>query len=423
MSVGPLSNTTIQGLFKEKYRDVVPALFETEQNFCSMIEKRDVEKIGPRGLIIAKKLKPGGQVRTFNPDGGDMGRGTGPQYDKGYVTPIPLLVALESTRAAQWNTSSNDIAIKNAVQDLLKDGTSEYKAQLDRYYFGDGTGVMATVASGGTGTTPVMTTPIGTRWLRVGHKYEVYNSGLTTKLGTATIDILDHPNKTATLTAAVAGMSASGDKLLPEGVTGSAPGWFWGVAYHSSSASTGLWMNMSRSSYPQIRSIEVGASSGALVPTHFRVLRNRLHLFRDDAMKKGNWMIVWNPAQRHAYEELALAVNVIQKQPTQRSGVEMLYNPDQFEVDGIKTFSAPNQNPTRIDLLNLENFFRVETVPFGLYTVDDVSTFPIYGASGGLATSEVTYLASISQLCCDDPGLNAYISSLAIPTGYTEFTT
>ena len=140
-------------------------------------------------------------------------------------------------------------------------------------------------------------------------------------------------------------------------------------------------------------------------------------------MKKGNWMFVWNPAQRHAYEELALAVNVIQKQATQRTGIEVMYNPDQFEVDGIKTFSAPNQNATRIDLVNMENFFRVETVPFGLYTVDDVSTFPIYGASGGLATSEVTYLASISQLCCDDPGLNAYISSLAIPTGYTEFTT
>jgi len=420
MAVGPLSNTSGQALFKEKYRDVVPALFEAEQNFCSMIEKRDVEKIGPRGLVIAKKLKPGGQVRTFNPDGGDLGRGTGAQYDKGYVTPIPLLVALESTRAIQWNSSSNDIAIKNAVQDMLKDGTSEYKAQLDRYYFGDGTGVMGTIKTGATAASFELTTPIGTRWLRAGHKYEVYNSALTARTQTVTVDVLDHPNRTAYFTASTT--TTTNDKLLPEGVVGSSPTWFWGLAYHSSSANTGLWMNMSRATYPQIRSINVDAGSGALTPTHFRLLRNRLELFRDGAMKKGNWQYIWNPTQRQAYEELALLVNMIQKQPAQRSGVEMLYNPDQFEVDGIRTFAAPNQNATRVDLVNMENLFRVETVPFGLYTVDDVSTFPIYGASGGLATSEVTYLASISQLCCDDPGLNAYISSLAIPTGYNEFT-
>ena len=421
MAVGPLSNTSAQALFKEKYRDLVPALYEAEINFCSLIEKRDVEKIGPRGLIIAKKMKPGGQVRTWNPDGGDLGRGTGPQYEKATVTPIPVLVALESTRASQWNTASNDISIKNAVQDLLKDGTSEYKAQMDRYYFGDGTGVMATVTSGGTGTTPVMTTPIGTRWLRPGHKYTVYPTGLGAPLGTATIDSIDHATRTATLTAAVAGMSASGDKFLPEGVTGASPTWFWGIPYHSSSSSTGLWMNVARATYPQIRSVAVDASSGALTPSHFRLLKSRMELFRDGAFKKGNWMVIWNPAQRQAYEELALLVNVIQKSAASRSGVEMLYNPDQFEVDGMPTFTAPNQNPSRIDLLNMENFFRVETVPFGLYTVDDVSTFPIYGASGGIASSEITYLASMSQLCCDDPGLNGYLSSLAIPTGYSEF--
>ncbi len=421
MAVGPLSNTSAQALYKEKYRDLVPALYEAEINFCSMIEKRDVEKIGPRGLIIAKKMKPGGQVRGWNPDGGDLGRGTGPQYEKATVTPIPVLVALESTRASQWNTATSDIAIKNAVQDLLKDGTSEYKAQMDRYYFGDGTGVMATVASGGTGTTPVMTAPIGTRWLRPGQRYTAYPTGLGAPLGTVTVDSIDHVTRTATLLSAVPGGSASGDKFLPDGVIGASPTWFWGLPYHSSSSSSGLWMNVSRSTYPQIRSVAVNAASGAMVPSHFRLLKSRMELFRDGAFKKGNWMVVWNPAQRQAYEELALLVNVIQKQAASRSGVEMLYNPDQFEVDGTPTFTAPNQNPSRVDLINLENFFRVETVPFGLYTVDDISTFPIYGASGGIASSEITYLASMSQLCCDDPGLNGYLYSLAIPGGYSEF--
>lgn len=421
--VGPLTNTLAQALYKEKVRDVIPALYEADVSFCNMIEKREAERIGPRGMRIPKKLRPAGLVRTWEPDGGDLGRGSGAQYEYAQVTTLPLLVAFESSRAAQWNTQSSDIAAKNAVQDMLKDATNEYKAQYDRYLFGDSTGVMGTVASGGTGTTPVFTSPIGTRWLRAGQKYTVYPTGLGAPLGTVAVESVDAPNRQITITATVGGTSSSGDKYLPEGCLGASPTWIYGTAYHVSSSASGLWMGMARASFPQIRSIQVDAGSGALVPAHFRLVKNRLSLFRDQAFGKGRWLWVWSPAQRHAYEDLAQLVNVIQKQSNERKGIDMLYNPDQFEVDGMATFASSNQNPSRIDLLNLDTWFRVETVPLGMYSVDEVSTFPIYGASGGIAASEVSYLASMTQVCVDDPGLNAYISSLALPVGYSEFGT
>jgi hypothetical protein len=419
MAVGALSNSQAQALFKEKYRDVVPALFEAEMNVCSVIEKRDTEKIGKRGLIIAKKMRPGGQVRTFDPDGGDLGRGTGAQYEKATITPIPLLVALEATRAAQWNTQSNDIAIKSAVKDQLKDGTTEFKAMLDRYLMGSGDGVMAEVVSG-SGASYVMKAPIGTRWLRAGHRYTVYPTALGGPKGTVVIDQIDHPNKTVTLTASTA-IIASTDKFLPDGVVGPTPTWFNGFRYHFSSANTGLWLGMDRSVWPQIRSREVVAGGGALVATHVRALKNQMQLNRDGCFKKGRWQIVWNPTQAQAYEELALLVNQYPKNQPSRTGVEVLYNPEEFSVDGFNSLTTSNQNPTVIDLTNWDNWFRVETIPFGLYTVDDVSTFPIYGASGGLSATDVTYLASIMQYCVDDPGLGGIISGLAVPANYPDF--
>ena len=75
----------------------------------------------------------------------------------------------------------------------------------------------------------------------------------------------------------------------------------------------------------------------------------------------------------------------------------------------------------RVRLLNWNNWFRVETVAFGLYTVDEVSTFPVYGNDGGLTTSDVMYLCGIHNYAVDDPMLGGYISNLGIPEGYSEF--
>jgi hypothetical protein len=422
MSVGPLTNAAAQALFKERYRDVVPALFEAGYEFCRLIEKKtDVEVVNnQKGLVIAKKLKPGGQVRTFEPDGGDLGRGTGAQYAKATLTPIPLLVALEATRATMWNTASDNIAIKNAIKDQLTDGTTEYKAQYDRYIFGDGTGVMATVASGGAGTTPVMTAPVGTRWLRQGHKYSVYDTTLAAKKDTVTVDSLTHPTRTANILVAAAGGAAAGDKYLPEGVTGANPVWFNGFRYHFSSATTGSWMGISRTN-PQLNTIEVNAG-GQLSQAHVRALRNRMRLFRGSQIfKSGDWRFVVNPAQLHAYEQIAWTLNFIPKGPKERSGVDVMYDPEAMTIDGVAVEVQDNQRPDTIDLTNLKNWYRVETVAFGLYTVQDISTFPVYGASGGLSATDITYLCGISQFGVDDPGAGGYISSLTVPAQYSEF--
>ncbi len=422
MAVSALNQANTQALFKERYRDLAVALYEAGYDTCTKIDKRsDVEKVGQLGLRIAKKMRPGGTVRTFLPDNGDLGRGTGAQYAVSTVSTIPLLVALEATRAAQWYTATTDIAIKNAIKDQLKDGTTEYKAQLDRYIFGDGSGVMGTFASG-SAATYVMSAPIGTRWLRAGHSYELYTAGGAAARGqTVTIDTIDHKSLTIVLTATPSVVPNATDVLLPGGVSGATPEWYRGFRYHFSSAATGMWANMNRATWPQIRTVEITAGSGPLVQTHVRALKNRMQLYREKCFDRGNWEVVWNPAQAQAYEELGYGVNQYPKNQPSRTGLEVMYDPKQFSVDGMTPHTTPNQNPTVIDITNWDNWFRVETVAFGLYTVDEISTFPVYGASGGLSTSDIMYLCGIHNYMVDDPQLGGYVSNLAIPEGYAEF--
>lgn len=422
MAVGPQNQTNSTALFKERYRNLAVALYESGHDTCTKIDKRtDVEKVGPRGLIIAKKMRPGGTVRTFLPDGGNLGRGTGALYAQAVVTAIPLLVALEATRAAQWYTATNDIAIKNAVKDQLKDGTTEYKAQLDRYIFGGGDGILASFASG-SGATYVMSAPIGTRWLRAGHSYELYTIGAAaSRSQTVVIESIDHKNRSVTFTGTPSVVPNATDVLLPAGVTGVTPAWFLGFRYHFSSAATGLWLNVNRATYPQVRTVEITAGSGPLVQTHIRALKNRMQLYREKCFERGNWEVVWNPAQQQAYEELGYGVNQYPKNQPSRTGLEVMYDPGQFSVDGMTPHTTPNQNPTVVDITNWDNWFRVETVAFGLYTVDEVSTFPVYGNDGGLTTSDVMYLAGIHNYAVDDPMMGGYISGLGIPEGYSEF--
>jgi hypothetical protein len=428
-NIGALQDQQVQALYKEKYRQVVADLFEAEDNVCSMIEsKSDVEVIGPRGIRAAKKMRQGGQVRTFNPDGGNLGRGTGAEFVYTTLTPIPLLIAMEKTKAAAWYTATDDIAIRNAVRDQLKDGTREYKANLDRYLMGDGTGVMASFDGVTTvnSATATFASPMGTRWLRDGQAYGVYDSTLATKRATeVTVLQKDDPNHSATFTASLGGVAAitNTDVLVPSGCSGANPQWYCGFRYHFTDARTGLWHGVNRATWPQVRSVGV-AASGPIVPSYVRNLKNRMLMFRENCFSKGRWQFVWHPAQAEAYENYALTQVHYHKQSKDHSGVEIMFDSQNMTVDGMSTLTTANQRTDIIDLTNWDNWWRGETIPFGLYTVDDVSTFPVYdvsGTGGGLAAADITYMAQIMQYSVDDPGLGGFISGLQVPTGYFGF--
>jgi hypothetical protein len=410
------TQANVAGLFKETYREVIPILFEMEDDFCSMIQARaDVERAGPRTLRAPVKLYNGGQFRTFSPDGGDLGRGNAAVYEAAVMTPLPVLIALEQNKSVKWNTANDAIAVHNAAKDLLTDGMDEFKTHLDRHLMTAGNGVLATCASNA-GLVVTFTSPVGSRLLRPGNRYSVYDTTLATNRGMMTCTSVDYPNKQATFDAFPGGFTVGSDKLLVDNITGATPTWLFGLKYHHNSASTGTWMGLSRVTYPQLRTPEVVAT-GALVPSYIRLAKSLIELARGSKVwSTGNWQWFLSPAQRQAYEELGLALARYDRKG--HENFEAMFNVSQLSIDGMATLVSTNADPSRIDLIDWKNWYRGETLPVGLYTVEDDSTFQIYGASGGLAAAEITYVAQIAQYGVNDPMRAAYISSLTVPTGY-----
>lgn len=420
--MGVMNAAQVDALLKERYRSAVPQFYEQAKTFCARLKKReDVELVGRRTIRAAKKMQPGGQFRTFNPDGGDMGRGAGASYQVTTMTTLPMLLALEKTKSAMWETEQSELAIKNAVQEQLTDGVSEFSTHCDRHLMTNGNGVLFTIASGGGTATVVGTTPIRSRWVRENNNYTVYDATLAVNKGMVNLAVNAKQTGTLTLTNSpvnpVIATTVNTDVFLVDNITGASPTWIQGLRYHHNSAATGFWMGLNRANFPALRTIQVTAG-GPLMPTHFRQLKQRMALERDDCFKTGSWSFFLGPQQQQAYEELSLQITTRQRQGTTRQGPEMMDNVDEAVIDGMEALVSANADPSIIDLVRWDNWWRGETVQFGLYTVDEIDTFPIYGASGGIAAADIMYFCQLAQWGVDDPMMGGYISGLTVPQGF-----
>src|SRR3984885_10527104 len=110
-----MSNSQTIALQLEKVRDKVPLLYERDDVLLSMIQQRgDVEKVSSRAMRLPLQVNPGGKAGSYNADGGDLGRGSGPRYDVAQVSPIFFRFAIEITKLVEYATTGRESAIEKA---------------------------------------------------------------------------------------------------------------------------------------------------------------------------------------------------------------------------------------------------------------------------------------------------------------------
>src|SRR5690606_29281795 len=143
----------VAGLELERVIPKIRVLFERDDRFFANIKKRDVEKISNRQMRIPLELRPGGSSQYFNPNGGDLGRGGGPTFDKAVLQAVFLSENIEYTKLTQWSTDDQRKSIVNGVRRLTASALDELRRQLDAQMMQAGTGVIGTVTtiSGTTG--------------------------------------------------------------------------------------------------------------------------------------------------------------------------------------------------------------------------------------------------------------------------------
>lgn len=402
----------------EKVLPKVRTAFEYDDKFWATVEKKNVEKISNRQMRIPIELRPGGKFKYFNPNGGDLGRGGGPTYDKAVVQSVFMAEAIEYTKLADWSTDSDRKAVIQAVRKLTTNATLEIRRQLDSQSMQPGTGVIGTVLSdtpAGGFNVIVLTSDFGARLMRYGQEVQVFDATLATLRGSAEITKWDVANNTIELFPQIAGVTGT-DVIVTAGISAPAslPALF-GVPYHHSNASTGNWLGMNRASTPEIRSNRVNANSNPFTLPLPRLavnyVGNRIGL--DENFKPVAWM---HPCQKQAYEEIGQLVSIIQKNGSSPDKMDMYF--DKFQMAGMSVRESFSWNKTRIDIVNLDVWGRGETLPLDFYTSDGRKIFEIRGASGGVATSEIFYMVVGTQLFVSNPAATAYIDNLAVPAGY-----
>ena len=409
-----LSN--IQALLKERYRYYPKLLQENEQKFNSKVKSKNVELAGNRTLRMPKKLKSGGDFRTFSPDGGDMGLGSGAVYDVAYMTPIYWSVAVQWNWQVETETTSKQLSVENAFETHLADAYDQYSVQVDKMYQTAGDAVLLT-QSAGAGTTAITAAAgagFGTRLLYPNQIYDVYDSTLATLRADGPYRVISVNNEAGTfvINTAVTG-NANTDVWVTAGMSGANPTGLYGIPYHDSGATSGTWLNLSRATYPQLRTPFVTASA-PLALGQMRLLMNKMRMFRTDCFSTGSWAWYMSEAQEDAYQALHQAI--MNYDMSRRGEFDLIAEPR--GINGIQIIVSSNANPTRVELVDFENWGRGETVELKLYDVDEMTTFPLYASSGGLAASQIFYLVSAFQTFVDDPGRAGYIASLDKPTGY-----
>ncbi len=415
-----VNESQVVALELEKVLPKVQTVFERDDKFYANIKKRNVEVMSYRQMRVPLELRPGGSFQYFNPDGGDMGRGSGPQWDKATLQPVFMSENIEYTKLTQWATNSNEKAIQNAVKKLVATALDEMRRQLDSQCMQDGTGVIGTVTSfttsGGVDTVILTTDGFGVRLMRFNQVVQVFDSTLATNRGSATISYWDVANNTIKLTPAIGGLT-NGDKIVTAGLSSPAsmPA-LYGVPYQHSADSTGTWLGFNRATTPEIRANRVNAASSPLTLPFPRLAINKIgnRVGLDNSFAPDAWM---HPAQQQAYEEIGQLVSIIQK-AAKEEGLNMFFNGNNMQLAGAAVKTSFSWDKTRIDFVSDEVWGRGEILPIGFYTTDGRKIFELRGPSGGILAAEIFYMVNGMQLFVNNPAACAYIDNLAVPSGY-----
>jgi hypothetical protein len=409
----------VAALELERVIPKIRVLFERDDKFYSTIEKRDVEKVSNRQMRVPLEIRPGGSFQYFNPDGGDLGRGGGPTFDKAVLTCVFMSQNIEYTKLSQWATDDDRKAVINSVRRLTATALDEMRRQIDGQLMQNGSGTIGTIttvsASAGVDTYTCTTDGFGVRLMRYGQTVQVFDATGATLRGAGQITFWDVENKTIKVTPSIANVAPT-DILVTNGIADpTALSGLYGVPYHHSNASTGSWLGFTRSATPEIRSNRVNANSTALSLPLPRLAVNKIsnRVGQDNNFSPVAWM---HPCQQHAYEEIGQLVSFIHKQPSDEK--LNMYFGGSMQLAGAPVKASNNWDKTRIDFVAPEVWGRGEILPIGFYTTDGRKIFELRGATGGVATADIFYMVVGMQTFVSNPAATAYIDTLSVPSGY-----
>lgn len=417
------TETQVQALEKELilFEKGIPELLEVDMPLYSKLEKTDSDPASNRATRIPLLTSINGTFQQADMNGADLGASSGPAWSTATLTPNYYTFGVSWTALAEYATAAGR-GVKSATQETFSKAMSQFTAALDMLMNTGGNGVLGTITSVSTNTLTLTTDGFKEELFYTGMPVQVYNAALTTNRGATTVSSIDHSAHTVTVAAAPGGTTAT-DLLVIGGLSGTLTiqSSLFGVPYHQSDATSGLWLNLNRATLPNIVTPSVNANSSALTTAPIRGAINKIRMnigdsqLKDPATKLAAYL---HPAQADAYESLAVTISAIFKDPSGNQGVDLLFgNQENMKMSGIDIIQSIHADRTRIDFLSLGFWGRIVATDTGYYKVGDTFIFPAYNSGGtGLVSSKFFYLKTGLQIYNRNPWGSSYIKSLALPS-------
>ena len=423
-----MTEAQVLGAELERVLPDVPIAFDRDNTFYSTVEKRPVEVVSGRDMRIPIELRPGGKSRQFNSDGGPMGVGSGPTYDKALINTIDFLHAVQWTTKSEWVTDDRRKAVINNFRRLLANQMGQFRRDVDSLITnGTGNGDLGTVTSVTTNTpagydTIVMSTD-GFRAHNVRYDLDVsfWASDFSAKRvgGSATIVYWDVKNQTIRIpTGVIAGINTTGtgDRVIIDGAAGTPPLSFYGVAYHHNDATAGTWLGFDLSQTPEVVSNSVDAVGNPLALPFPRLALNMIG-DRLGLKERGQRTVAWtHPAEQQSYEELGAALIQIVKQAKEEP-LDLYFN-ENMRMAGAPLKVSYSWDRSRIDFVDMDLWGRAELHKAGFYEVAGRRIFEMRDTNGALSASQIFYLVCSFNTFVKNKAGTSYIKNLRIPAGY-----
>jgi len=394
---------------------------------ADLIDKGEVTEVGERDFRIPAQVTNGGRVGTYNPQGGDMGRGTASSGVVMISSYFPLRLNFEIDHLSIKATRNKTIAIKNPFKAMIADAVPEFMVYRDKFLHCDGTAVLATAVATATvssKTQYTMDANFGVMRLRRGQFLNIYDTTLATLKSSSTLYIQQwDPGARTILLSGLVTSPVATDKMCFEGTSGASPAGIQGIPYFNNSATSGTTLGINRANENEIIANSVNAAGG-LTHEHGMALYHRnLKRFGKQA---DNMVGLCPTSQQAAIWMNVMSIQRIDLGSTQAEAVDRLpklKGKKSFMWCGMPHMVDIHQDETRIDYIIPELWGWARLGEMDFFETPgksgaDARFFQLSGGSGGPAAAVWFGLTCEEQPYNVRPGAGGFIYGLTAPPLY-----
>lgn len=386
--------------------------FEQEGPTYNMWEQGSAPFVNGKGFRIPSYLRPPTGVSGIA-EGGSFNQPSAETYDDMYVSPMNMSMAFELTGRTIRNANDKSSLIKG-LSGLMEKRTLALKKEMNFQCFNDGSALRAVFKSNSSGVltlyNAVDDTPLasfgstkGAVQMRVGERYDWYDTTLATLRGT--VQVTAKTNKTVTVaSASVPAGATNGDILTLSNSLFKTPR---GLAYIVNN-DTGVFQAQSRNTYPELRSVVEDLNGAAITVSTFSKIKRHL-IARAGAGKAKTVVAIMSLAQDDALCRLGQNFKRWDGNAKNFDG-----SFDSFSHGDTVAKVDPDCDEDRVYLVVPSELKRYVEMPFGLYSLDGNQLRMRSGITGYGSDAYTGALGTFQNYGTEEPRCLALIKRCAV---------